>query len=104
MTTHNTSQAPSDSRDASDHPLTHPSAPLTDRIVTAVANAADCSRQELAPLYEVVDPDALNSLFAPTYSGGTQADGRVHFAYSGYEVVIHSTGDVNVSLLDAAGE
>ncbi|MFB9807991.1 HalOD1 output domain-containing protein [Haladaptatus pallidirubidus] len=56
------------------------------------------------PLYEVVDPDALDSLFAPTYTGGTRTDGRVQFAYAGYEVVIHSTGDVNVSPLDAAGE
>lgn len=103
MTTYNTSRAITDSQDASDHPLTHPPKTLTERIVAAVANAADCSSRELPPLYEVIDPDALDRLFAPTYEGGPRSDGRVMFEYAGYEVVIHSPSDVDVSPADAAG-
>ncbi|WP_227378585.1 HalOD1 output domain-containing protein [Haladaptatus halobius] len=102
MTTHNTSRAIADSQDSSDHPLTYPSTPLTERIVAAVADAAECSRYELAPLYEVVDPDAVDRLFAPTYEGNIRSDGQIQFVYAGYEVVAYSTGDVTVSPLGAA--
>jgi hypothetical protein len=103
MTIHNTSRAIADNLDASDHPLTHPSKPFTEQIVAAVATAADCSPRELPPLYEAIDPDALDRLFAPTYGGGLRSDGRVIFEYAGYEVVIHSPNDVDVNPTDAAG-
>ncbi|WP_227380708.1 HalOD1 output domain-containing protein [Haladaptatus halobius] len=78
--------------------------PLTEQIVTAITDAADTSHRELPPLYEVIDPDALDRLFTPIYEGATRSNVRVRFAYAGYEVVVHSSGDVTVSPLDAAGD
>ena len=64
--------------------------PTSERIVEAVADAADVSKLELQPLYEVVDPDALESLFR---AGST---GTVRFTYHGHRVVVSSHGDVTV--------
>lgn len=103
MTKHNTTPA-TRIRDASTQPLTRHSKPLCEQVVAAVADAADTSSCELDPLYEVVNPEALNHLFAPTYEGGTRSDGRVTFEYAGHEVLIHSTGDVTVSPVDVSDE
>ncbi|WP_433632005.1 HalOD1 output domain-containing protein [Halomicrococcus sp. NG-SE-24] len=75
---------------------------LTDQVIAAVADAADCSQRELPPLSEAINPDALDCLFAPTYSGETRTDGRVTFEYAGYEVDIHSSGDVSTNLVKKA--
>lgn len=85
-------------------PPTRHSKSLTERIIEAVADAADTSPHELPPLYEVVDPEALNHLFASNYEGETRAAGQVTLVYAGYEIVVHSSGDVTISPLDAAGD
>jgi hypothetical protein len=97
MTSSNTPSTSTHRHDASQQPV-------TEQIVAAIADTADTSHRELPPLYEVIDPDALDRLFTPTYDGDTRSDGRVRFAYAGYEVVVHSTGSVEVSPVDAAGE
>jgi ethanolamine ammonia-lyase large subunit len=61
------------------------------QVVDAVADATGDSVLSLDPLYEVVDPDALESLFQV----GTT--GRVEFVYEGCEVVVHADGDVDVA-------
>lgn len=66
--------------------------PISERVVEAVANAAGTSELELQPLYEVVDPDALESLF---HAG---SDGTVRFTYHGHHVVVSSDGDVDVDV------
>jgi Halobacterial output domain 1 len=83
-------------------PPTRHSKPPSERIIEAVANAADTSHHELPLLYEAVDPEALNHLFASDYGGTTRAPGQVTIEYAGYEVVVSSSDDVTVSPLDAA--
>lgn len=60
------------------------------RVVEAVAAAADADPLEMAPLADVVDPEALDGLFA---SG---AEGRLAFRYDGHDVTVHSDGRVLV--------
>jgi len=52
--------------------------PITDAIVAAVADAEDEDVLTLPPLWDVIDPEALETLFAPTdrQAGRT---GRVTF-------------------------
>lgn len=67
------------------------------KIVSAVAEQDGTDPAELDPsLYEVVDPDALNALFAPTTTGHTRAGGHVMFTYCGYHVTTYSDGHVHV--------
>lgn len=74
---------------------------LAEKVVTAVADAANTSPNELPPLYEVIEPDALNRLFAPTYTGNSRSEGRITFLYAGYRVVINSSSIEEVSSTDA---
>lgn len=83
---------------------THQSDSLSVRVVEAVAHAANCSSSELEPLYDIVDPDALNTLFAPTMEGKTRTDGKLEFEYAGYDVVVHSSGAIDVVELNTSEE
>ncbi|MFC6716148.1 HalOD1 output domain-containing protein [Natrialbaceae archaeon GCM10025810] len=71
---------------------------VTESIVTAVADAADEDTLDLPPLWDVVDPEALDALFAPMKTGASRA-GRVEFDYYGYRVRVDAGESTTVSLL-----
>jgi hypothetical protein len=54
------------------------------------------SEQALEPLYNVVDPDALDSVFR-TGRDNTAPNRRVTFPYHGYEVTVHSEDCISVA-------
>lgn len=60
-------------------------------VIETVAEAAGVSELELEPLYDAIDPDALEALFRPG------AVGRVEFTYHGHAVTVHSDGRVDVA-------
>ena len=70
------------------------------RVVSAVADARERSSLELPPLYEVIDPDALDSLFDSSGSSGKGGPGRVVFMFDECEVVVHSDGEVDATAMD----
>jgi hypothetical protein len=63
-------------------------------VVAAVAEAADCSTGEVQPLYTVVDPDTLDSLFE--YGQGPSWEGHLTFHLDEFDVTVHGTGEVVV--------
>jgi hypothetical protein len=87
-------------RDNSHQSPTPYSTSLTERVVTAITDAADSSPDDLEPLYAIVDPDALDRLFAPTTQGDTRSDGQVTFSYAGYHVTVTSDGMIELDSLD----
>nr|WP_273742503.1 HalOD1 output domain-containing protein [Natrinema soli] len=62
-------------------------------VVSAVADAEDVDPVELPPLYEAIDPEALNDLC--TSRSGSSV-GKVEFQYAGHDVVVRGTGEVEV--------
>lgn len=62
------------------------------RVVDALAAATDTDPLELAPLYEVVDPEALDRLFDADATGRA----RVQFEYDGHAVEVRGDGTVAV--------
>ncbi len=75
---------------------------LSLKVVTAVAEREGIDPMELEPpeyeaLYDVVNPEALDSLFAPRQNGTGRASGRVEFTFCGYDVVVTSDGDVTLT-------
>ncbi|WP_252699659.1 HalOD1 output domain-containing protein [Natronosalvus vescus] len=65
-------------------------------VVEAVAEAEGVDPLELSPpLYDVIDPDALDQVFAPT-SMESRMEGEVTFSYNGYEVTVCGDGYVTV--------
>ena len=63
-------------------------------IVTTVAALADVPVDELPPLYEYVDPDALNGLFD---SPDARSDLQLSFSYLDYDVTVHQAGEIVVT-------
>jgi len=52
---------------------------------------------EYEPLYEVLNPEALDAVFAPRDNGAPRSTGRIEFSYCGYDVVVSSDGSVELS-------
>lgn len=76
-------------------PTTSPSTPtspqlsISKAVIRALAEADDCDPADLTPpLYETIDPDALNALYA-------RASPHVHFDYGEYHVEITPSQRVN---------
>lgn len=69
---------------------------ISHTVVEAVAEAEGVDPLELTPpLCEVIDPDALDHLFATT-PVDSRMDGKVTFDYNGYEVTAWGSGYVSV--------
>lgn len=66
-------------------------------VIETVAAVSETDPSELKPLYPVVDPDALNRLFAPKQDMMGRTDGEVRFTYCGYDVTVTSNGAVRVA-------
>jgi hypothetical protein len=64
---------------------------LTAAVITAVTEAN--GTKPATPLYEAIDPDALNDLYQ-------HASPKVSFEYIGYHVTIHPDRTVTVSELN----
>jgi hypothetical protein len=69
-------------------------------LVRLLAVAEDVEPTALPPLYDAIDPEALESLFAAPGTAG-EADLSVEFAASGYRV--HVTNDGSIVLLADGG-
>jgi hypothetical protein len=72
----------------------HRDTPISEMVVSTVAQAKGVDPLELEPLYNVVDPDALDSLFA---SNDGQSSMELCFEMAGCEVVVDGAGEVAVT-------
>ncbi|TYL36591.1 hypothetical protein CV102_21295 [Natronococcus pandeyae] len=75
---------------------------LSYEVITAVAEREGVEPTEIEPpeydaLYEVVNPEALDSLFAPRENGAHRATGYVEFDYCGYHIVVTSDGGIEIT-------
>lgn len=74
------------------------------RVVEAVAEAQGIPPERVdPPLFEVVDPDGLDRLFADERDV-TRDSGRLTFVMGDHEVTVRATGDVEVRPAGARAE
>ncbi|NIB99834.1 HalOD1 output domain-containing protein [Halobacterium sp. R2-5] len=64
-------------------------------IVEALAEAAEIDPLDLPPLYEFVDPDALNQLFGE-HDGAAHADALLSFQVETWNVFVRADGRIRV--------
>ncbi|WP_458191143.1 HalOD1 output domain-containing protein [Haladaptatus sp. NG-WS-4] len=64
-------------------------------ILEAITAREEINPDDCPPLYDVIDPDALDNLFTPTQTG-SERHGKVIFQYCGYRVTV--AGDRTISL------
>lgn len=70
-------------------------------IIAAIADFEGIDAVDLAPpeyqaLYDVVNPEALDALFAPRDDGTPRGRGSVEFSFCGYDVVVRHDGTVQI--------
>jgi hypothetical protein len=69
-------------------------------IIETVAAREDVSPNELAPLTQAVDPDAIEAFVSPDRAGPRGAanrSARLTFEYTGYTVTVDADGVVTVA-------
>lgn len=72
---------------------------VTIAVIEAVAAEAECDPDELTPLYDVIDPDALERFFE-IGTDGERPDRRVVFEYDGHEVAVSGDGGIEVTVAE----
>lgn len=69
---------------------------VSEAVIESVAKAEGVPPTELAaPLYESVDPEALEKVFEASPRAG-RMEGQITFPYCGYEVTVAGDGYVSV--------
>jgi hypothetical protein len=75
--------------------------PLSTAVVVALADAAGVDPAEIGtPLYDTIDPDALDNLFSDKLDGSPRVGGQVVFTIRDYEVTVYSYGEIVVRSLN----
>lgn len=69
-------------------------------VLDALEASTDTDVQELGPLNDIVDADALDTLFSPTSNGGPRGPGYVTFEIGDHVVTVHSDGSIVVAPYD----
>ncbi|WP_340674443.1 HalOD1 output domain-containing protein [Natrinema zhouii] len=72
---------------------------VIEQIISEVATRKGTDPIELPPLFEAVDPDALEAIFAPTEQGGKRV-GQIQFPYAGYEITVEFENELVVSVTE----
>lgn len=72
----------------------HPS--VSEEVVLSVAAAKGVDPLELDPLFDVIDPEALDALYERD-ADRTGSPRRVEFTYEGHRVAVGEDGSVTVS-------
>jgi len=73
-------------------------------VVETVAVACDCEPTELDPLYEVVDPDALDRVVRSSGDGPVVGGTTVTFEVTGRSVTVHDGGAVVVRPVESGSD
>lgn len=82
-----------DTRSHDDHSTVEDAAEPSTRVIGAVAAALGMDPTDCPPLYEVIDPSALDELF----QGRPATTGYVHLEYAGFHVTVDSDGGVTLA-------
>lgn len=70
---------------------------ISTTVITAVARAASVDPTEMPPLFEFIDPDALDKLLGDDFGRPTRFSGYVTFDYASFSVTVHADGEIVVT-------
>lgn len=75
------------------------------RVLEKIADREGVSLTALElPLYNVVDPVALDRLFEPTATDDSVRNAHISFRYQGYDVAVFSNGAVELADVSAESD
>lgn len=68
----------------------------SEAVIAAVAAVTGESATTLPPLFDAIEPDALDSLVAHARRKGSAGDHRISFSYAGFDVTVRADGVVRL--------
>lgn len=69
----------------------------SERVICEIADWEGIGPSQLeTPLYDVIDPEALDSMFKHNTIRKGSTDIKIEFSYLGYEIIVESPGHVVV--------
>lgn len=74
--------------------------PFGELIVKTISKITNTNVLELQPLYETIDPEALDDLFSPVEGKAPRNVGSLTFEYEGYQIVVHASGWIDIIGVD----
>ncbi|MDF9747905.1 HalOD1 output domain-containing protein [Natrinema salsiterrestre] len=74
---------------------------VSTKIIEHIAKMEGTEPVKLPPLYEAIDPDALERLFA-SKKDGAERSGRVEFQYNGYTVIAEFDEELRITTEEIA--
>ena len=78
-----------------------PDSSLSEAVLEAVATEMGVEQSDLPdPLFDAIEPEALDSLFRPDRNGHPTRSGHTTFSYAGYEVTAYSDKRVELQPLE----
>ena len=80
-------------RDALERPQ-----PISVTVVQTVAAVTGTEPEDVEPLYDVIDPNALDALFRPVSEGSSRRTASVSFTLHGLDVTVHASGEIVVAV------
>lgn len=69
---------------------------ITTTITKGVAAVTNTPPTDMDPLFERIDPDALDQLYGSTEGGVSRDDGWTTFRFNGCVVTVYATGTVEI--------
>lgn len=74
------------------------SQPLSTTVMEVVGAATNTEADQMDPLYDALDPDALDAIFRPRFDDVPRTNGQVMFSLDGHDVAVHSYGYIVVDV------
>lgn len=74
---------------------------VSQAVVRAVSAATGSDPTSIRPLADVLDPDALDALFAPRGNGQQRIGGELSFVYNECRVTVQNGEYLSIQFLDA---
>lgn len=71
--------------------------PVSERVVAAVCSELEADPTEVEPLYDAVDPEAIDALFPAAPDAADDPARQFTFTYEGYVVDVAADGTVDLS-------
>lgn len=71
--------------------------PVSMSVLRGVAAVTNTPITDMDPLFETVDPEALDDLYDPAAGDRERADTRVAFRFNGCDVVVYAAGEIEIS-------
>ncbi|WP_435074505.1 HalOD1 output domain-containing protein [Halorubrum sp. HHNYT27] len=68
----------------------------SESVIQGISEAEGVDEESIDPLFNTIDPDALDQIFRNLSNGPNRTGGKVEFTHEGYDVTVWADGGVSI--------